>query len=145
MNDATNPVPMPTPEDRALVLDTIARLNRAFDTEDLDALLDVFTDSGAWVSPLYGAITGREARATFFAEFFADDTQLAYRRGQHWVTNLIFEQVTDERIVTWSNYALYIANDGGPKPVLLGHYVDTFAKVGGRWLVERREIAVGLS
>jgi uncharacterized protein (TIGR02246 family) len=133
----------PSGDDRALIDEAVARYNRAFDLEDQDELVSVFTENGVWTSPMFGDKVGRKGIGEFFTEFCADDSREDLtRHGQHWVTNQIFDEVSPERVKMWSNFSFYIATATGPQLTVMGRYHDILVKEDGRWLFEHRIIEI---
>ncbi len=147
MNDVGHEQRTPTVsvEDRNRILDRLARVCRATDTEDLDALVTSYAPDGAWASEMFPPVEGRTALEAFFRGFFADDTQLFVRRGQHWLSNHVLEPETADRVVVTSNWSFFQQGEAGPELRYMGIYRDVVGRHGGRWLIERREITTTMA
>ena len=65
MHAAYNPQFPVSAEDRCQVIDTVNRLNLAFDIWDIDTMLSVFTEDGV-VDHARGEVKGREALRRFY-------------------------------------------------------------------------------
>lgn len=124
--------------DVLLINDAIARYNRGIDTGDRAEFLSVFTDSATWESPMMGTFEGKEAIAAWFDDFYS--TPSPYHNGQHWVTNLIFENVKSAEVELWSNFIFVSATGSGGRISVVGSYRDLLVEEEGRWLFQRRSI-----
>jgi uncharacterized protein (TIGR02246 family) len=127
-------------EDRALIDDLIAKYNRSLDTGDKAEFVSLYTDSGAWVSPLEGTFQGRQAIGDWFDEFYSR-TDSAFHHGQHRVSNVIIESVSANRCEVWCNW-VFVASKNGPHITTMGNYLDVLVKEDGRWLFEKRTIEI---
>jgi len=136
------PVANLDPADRILIDDLLARYSRAFDHADLDAFLDVFVEDGVFDSEMTGTFTGKAQLTEFFNDLNNNPDYPLRRDGQHWITNLIFTEVEEDRVEMWSSFMFLIAPDGEVRVSVMGEYDDTFVKRDGRWLFARRGIRV---
>jgi uncharacterized protein (TIGR02246 family) len=128
-------------EDRALIDDLIAKYNRSLDTGDKEEFVSLYTDSGAWVSPMEGTFQGRQAIGDWFDEFHSR-TDSAWHNGQHRVSNVIIDSVSANRCEVWCNWVFVASKNGGPHTTAMGNYLDVVVKEGGRWLFEKRTIEI---
>lgn len=129
--------------DRLLIGELMARYDRALDGGDKDGFLALFAADGSWVSPMMGSFNGRAEIAAWFDTYLAGDPGL--RGGQHRVSNLIVDPAGPGRATAWSNWVLIAAGPGGPRPLLMGNYLDDLIADEGRWLFARREIELTAS
>lgn len=127
-------------EDRALIDDLMARYNRSIDTGDGDEFVSLYAENGAWVSPTEGTFEGRQAIAGWFNGFYSHSDPR--HNGQHRVSNLIFESVSDDHCEVWCNWILVSSQNGDPQIAAMGNYIDVLVKEGGRWLFEKRTIQI---
>jgi uncharacterized protein (TIGR02246 family) len=128
-------------EDRALIDDLIARYNRSLDTGDKEEFLSLYTENGAWVSPMEGTFQGHQAIADWFDEFHSR-TDSPHHNGQHRVSNVIIESVSEDRCEVWCNWIFVASKNGGPHTTVMGNYLDVLVKKRGRWLFEKRTIEI---
>ncbi|MFG2824862.1 nuclear transport factor 2 family protein [Kitasatospora sp. NPDC048365] len=120
-----------------LIVDFIHRL----DLGDPSSVADLFTPDGYWHWP-HGdrRIEGREALRHYFASRPAD------RLSRRLMTNILVtvESGTTARAVSYMTTYRVDGYTGGmiePRlPVNVGHYEDTFRKVGGAWLLTGRTV-----
>jgi len=128
-------------EDLVLIQDTIARYNRSIDAGDRGEYLSLFTKDAIKENlNVWGTLRGIEEIARAFDEYSSSPSFANFRDGQHWVTNLIIDDVKAGRVETWSNYAFWVPTPDGPKLLVMGTYHDVFVKQDGRWLFEKRVI-----
>ena len=131
----------PSPADELLIDDTIARYNRAIHTGDLDEFLSLFTEDATWDSPLEGVKTGHAALGAWFTAYSESESE--FHGGQHWVTNRLYDEITEDRVAIWSTWFFLTPNgDAGPRITVMGEYHDVLVKQDGRWRFERRTIKI---
>ena len=122
-------------DDRAAILDLVARYNMAHDTNDTDAWLDTFTDDALFITGRSRS-EGRDELRRFFTE---GGERLPNVR--HITYNSVFEPVEgDTTRVRMRSDLLVFRADEPPVLVLTRRYLDTLRREGGEWRFERREI-----
>ncbi|MFE2012654.1 nuclear transport factor 2 family protein [Streptomyces sp. NPDC059491] len=139
---ATEPL---SPTDRLLAERACERLIVAFvhtlDLGDPGDVAGLFTEDGFWEWPEGDRrIEGREALRSYFAGRPAD------RLSRRICSNILVD-VTSESTATALTYFTTYRVDGHaggfapPRaPTQVGHYVDAFLKVEGRWLLRSRSL-----
>ncbi|MFJ9953217.1 nuclear transport factor 2 family protein [Kitasatospora sp. NPDC091207] len=118
-----------------LIVDFVRRL----DLGDPASVADLFTVDGIWEWPHGGRrIEGREALRAYFGSRPAD------RLSRRMMTNILVT-VGSATTATATSYLTTYRVDGyvdgmlPPRlPANVGHYEDTFRKVGGAWLLSAR-------
>jgi ketosteroid isomerase-like protein len=110
-----------------------------YDTPDLAALVDLFTDDAVCSFGPYGTWTGKEEiRAGFAENVSAPDNNFP---SLHAVTNPMIEIDGDEATGKW--YLLDTVLTGGPgEPTIrvCGIYDETYRRDNGRWRIARTHI-----
>jgi 3-phenylpropionate/cinnamic acid dioxygenase small subunit len=114
---------------------TLAEYCQLCDDGEFPALVERFAPDGSFA---FGGdvVTGREALEGWFAR-----NQRPELRGKHFTSNAIID-VDDGRARAVSDFLFLRRIDGVVTPQVAGRYRDTFVKLGGRWLIERREVEV---
>jgi uncharacterized protein (TIGR02246 family) len=134
-----------TGQDRALIQDLIHQYSYAYDAQDAEAFLDLFTadclfeayaNEGAKV---VFKLTGREQVAKAIATRFA-----AYRQSgvqtRHFATNTILSRVADGKVEATSMFVLMLQppKTDAPQPSEMGYYKDTIVKTDKGWRFAKR-------
>jgi hypothetical protein len=122
-----------------LLVDLVRRL----DLGDPGTAADLFTSDGLWEWPHGGRrIEGREALRAYFGSRPAD------RLSRRMMTNMLVT-VDSAVTATATSYLATYRVDGYTDGVLpprlpanIGHYEDTFRRVGGVWLLATRTVFV---
>ncbi|AIV37651.1 MULTISPECIES: nuclear transport factor 2 family protein [unclassified Streptomyces] len=120
-----------------LIVDLVHRL----DLGDPGSAADLFTVDGVWEWPGGDRrVEGREALRTYFGSRPAD------RLSRRLMTNILVT-VDSATTATATSYLTTYRVDGhvegmvAPRlPANVGHYEDTFRKVGGEWLLAARTL-----
>lgn len=129
--------------DRAMIEDTMARYMYALDTADADAYAAVYAEDGEFVA---GDFTekGRDALRQYVVEL---RERWGLPEGRHWGrTRHIFYNFTvdvDGDTAQGQSYWQTLVPDpeGGPWRILAtGVSEDSFVKVDGEWLIQRRVV-----
>jgi ketosteroid isomerase-like protein len=134
------PTTLPSLEDLALIEDTTARYNRSIHTGDRDEFLAVFTDDAVWDSPLEGKLTGHAELGPWFDGYSASASD--FHGGQHWVTNRVFDEVSDDAVRTWTTWFFLAPGGGTPHIPVMGEYHDELVRQDGRWRIRHRRIVI---
>jgi len=134
MSDGNAPAD-PSAADRLAIMELVARYNWAIDTRDAAAYADTFTPDGVFDGGTE-LLTGR----TELMDFVGLMARSPGAQGlQHWTSNFVFLEAGPDRAVVRS-YMMGPKDSGGTCSVgVVGRYVDTLAKVDGRWLFTHRE------
>ena len=130
-------------EDRAEIVELIARYNRSIDNGDVEEFMGVFAEDIYWHGRLHGERFGREGMGQYLREL-ANAPEYRHMRGdgQHWVTNLILGYLEDGRVEGWATWLLILPSQAGPGIVSMGEYDDVYVDQGRRWLIQRRIITL---
>lgn len=115
-------------EDRAAILELVARFNTAFDERDGEACADTFLGDGAYQrddDPLY---SGRDAIVRLVREEPGD-------LGRRWTTNYIIEGDAQA-----ASMRCYFAVFSGNEVTETGMFHDDLRKVDGSWRFARRHL-----
>lgn len=109
-----------------------------YDSSDLDALIDLFTEDAVCDFGPYGVWTGKDAiRTGYAANLTAPDDQFA---TIHPSTNPLIELDGDTATGRW----FLLDHILGPKDTsplrIIGAYNDEFRRVGGDWKISRTRI-----
>src|SRR5689334_21873944 len=113
-------------EEKEAIRELMARFCFATDRQrDPQAVVNLFTEDGAWEGEAFGRVVGHEAlRALIEKSGF--DREVGLR---HHITNILIE-IKGDTAQARSYVALTQVGPEGPKPFFDGFYEDTFAKVG---------------
>lgn len=120
-----------------LIIDFVHRL----DLGEPSFVAELFTEDGVWQWPEDGRLVkGRDALRTYFGSRPADRLS---RRMMSNVLVTVASPDTSEAISYFTTYRVDGYGGGvipaGP-PVQVGHYEDTFRRVGGTWLLASRTL-----
>ncbi|MFB7846194.1 nuclear transport factor 2 family protein [Streptomyces sp. NPDC056053] len=123
-----------------LVLEFVRRL----DLGDPSTVCDLFTQDGVWEWPYDGRrIEGREALRAYFGSRPVD------RLSRRMCTNILVTVDSPDTATATTYFATYRVDgctDGAPipprPPVNIGHYEDTFRRIGGVWLMATRTLVL---
>ena len=124
-------------DDKLVILDTIARYNRAADKHDVEATTSLYTDDG-FIDGFFQARAGKA---------FAEDLQKIFEMesgtlNRHVSTNHIIEGDGDRAVVD-SLLIVFKGDMFKGEEVTVGATVvirDELRKVGSRWLVARHTV-----
>lgn len=126
-------------EAREGVRDLLARYVRMVDGADLSALRELFARDVTWVSPGRVELSGLDAVAEYYANWFASP----YRDTRHHVVNELIEVADDAGRATASSYYLELAAYDELSVVGFGGYRDVCERDGhGRWRIVHKEVEV---
>jgi hypothetical protein len=130
----------PLLEDRIGIEDLFSRYMWAIDGGDVEGLVACFTETGALESPAVGRYAGRDAVRSFaqrFSRFRANGSQM-----RHVVSNLLVEQDGEGTARARCYLVVFLTRDGSSRLLGPGQYDCELRKVAGRWLFERRVVAM---
>jgi hypothetical protein len=120
------------PEDELAIRRTLAAYCRLCDEGDFAGLAGQFAPDATFA---FGdaVATGRPALVAWF-----ETNHPPERRGKHLTMNTIVD-VTGDSATVESDFVHLRVIDGVITPEIAGRYVDTFVRLDGRWLIERRD------
>jgi hypothetical protein len=129
---------------RECVRDTYARYNHTGDRGRLAELAECFTEDG--ILELKGRFTakGRDEIAATLADASQGVAQTAspppgmHHIMRHYVTNLTFTSVSDDRIHSEAYFAVFLVDAVDH----WGRYRDELVPVGDRWLFAHRRVSL---
>jgi uncharacterized protein (TIGR02246 family) len=122
-------------EDELAIRRVLAAYCHRIDDGDLGAVADLFTTDGCFAFGRQEA-SGRAALVAWFEENHPPE-----RRGKHMSVNPVIEIDADAATVE-SDFAFVRWIDGALTTEAVGRYRDTFARIDGRWRIERRDVAM---
>lgn len=121
--------------DELLIRQTLAWYCRLIDDGRFENLVQWFTVDGTLI--VRGVpLVGRDA----IREWLHAD-HLPHKRGKHLTTNAIID-VEGHRAHCEADFLFMNFVDGQLTPAFTGRYTDDLAKVGDRWLFERRHVVI---
>jgi ketosteroid isomerase-like protein len=113
------------------------RYARGFDEQDLDLLVDCFTEDAELFSA--AAVKGRPA----IREALTASRQARADAGQkprHITSNITIEPRAEDEVGVHSLFSLVITSRDGVGLDIAGTYTDTIVRQDGRWLIARRQV-----
>jgi 3-phenylpropionate/cinnamic acid dioxygenase small subunit len=113
----------------------VAEYCHAVDDGDFDGLLSLFAAEATF------RFGDRSYEGEARIRRFFEATQQPEQRGKHLTTNVVV-RVEGERAEVGSDFVFVRIVDGVLRPLLTGRYADDVARLGGRWVFERREATV---
>lgn len=125
--------------DRAEIEALMWRYVRALDTLDADAYASVFTENAK-----FGNTQGREALRSMILGMKASREKRVADGAQPVVTyqtmsNMNIEFLSENRARLQAYYMAVIAGDP-PRVATIGREINDLVKVGGKWLIENRNV-----
>lgn len=127
-----------TAADRVNIHELLARFGRAWDSGDQDAVAGLFIPEGKFVS-LGGVFEGTEALRAMTRAYVR---QMPFAsRTQHWVSNIVIDELGDGRCAVSSYCGAFRATDADSLAMtMMSWYEDVVVQSGGQWRFARREI-----
>ena len=127
---------------RAACTDVITRYAMAVNAWDLDAFVALFTPDAVWQRPGVEPYNGHaEIRAFMETQPTAADRTIRHVNG-----GILVEPVDADHATAWSQTTVYESEAVTvPAPLvcdMVVEYRDRFARVGGQWLIARRDTTV---
>jgi len=120
--------------DQRRIREVLAAYCHRCDDGDFTTLADLFAPEGAFV--YRGEVaSGRSAVERWFEAAQGRPSQ----RGRHLTVNTVVD-LQGDRAKVLSDFLFLRCVDGTVTPAVVGRYQDDFARVGGQWLIERREV-----
>ena len=129
--------------DRQAVIDLINHGAIAYDTSDLDFLLEMYLDEDAELS-----LTVDSADSVFLRDknsilkFFTDALEKRTALRRHVITNTYFEKETENTVTAISCIHLVGIDDGTVNILASGTYTYDCIEVGGKWKIKKREVTM---
>lgn len=131
--------------DRQAISEMLGKGGWAYDTPDVDYLADMFIEDGRFelsidgVGPV-GPFEGRAAIRKLYEDSLASQTD----QRRHVVTNIFFEDETDDSVTAVSYLVLLSIQDGALKVISSGVYRDAVVRDGDSWRIKVRNLALDL-
>jgi uncharacterized protein (TIGR02246 family) len=112
---------------------------QATDEGDFDLYVSLFAPDGEWVGGM-GAFRGRDAIRAMVEEFLRPGPRERLT-SFHVMSNPVIEIAPDGMSATSeTRWTFFMAGeDGAPRAAMSGRYYDDWVKLGGEWLIARRE------
>jgi uncharacterized protein (TIGR02246 family) len=127
-----------TGADRAYIQELLARFGRAWDRGDQDAVAELFTPDGEFVTR-GGVFHGMEALRAMTRAYVRHMPFAG--RTQHWVTNVVVEELDDDKCSVTSYCGAFREIDTNSLAMtMMSEYADIVVRSGDRWRFARREI-----
>lgn len=130
--------------DTLAITGLLNRAGTAYDTGDLEFILDLFLPDSVFELVIAGnepmVFSGKENIRALFEG--AHETQTDQRR--HCITNIYFTDETDTSVTAVSNLILISVEDGALTVLSSGVYTDTVVLVDGAWKLQRRHLHLDL-
>lgn len=121
--------------DELLIRQTLARFCLLIDDGKFDELTEWFTDDGTVV------VRGTSFAGKHAIRDWATSSNPPHKRGKHLTTNIVVD-VDGDRADAAADFLFLNFVDGQVNPAFVGRYTDQLVKVDGRWLFQRRTIAI---
>jgi hypothetical protein len=131
--------------DKQAVTELLNQAGVAYDTGDTDFLTNMFVDDGALfhMTIAGGDIIPFEGKETI-SKLFTDSLTEQTDQRRHCITNIYFQNETDDSITAIS-YLVLIAVENGQLNVLSsGVYTDDCVLQGGEWKLQKRRLDLDL-
>ena len=130
--------------DTLAITGLLNRAGTAYDTGDLEFILDLFLEDSVFELVIAGnepmVFAGKENIRALFEG--AHETQTDQRR--HCITNIFFTDETDTSVTAVSNLILISVEDGALTVLSSGVYPDSVVLVDGSWKLQRRHLHLDL-
>ena len=130
--------------DTLAITGLLNRAGTAYDTGDLEFILDLFLDDSVFELVIAGndpmVFAGKENIRALFEG--AHETQTDQRR--HCITNIYFTDETDTSVTAVSNLILISVENGALTVLSSGLYTDTVVLTDGAWKLQRRHLHLDL-
>ena len=131
--------------DKQAVTELLNRAGVAYDTGDSDFLIGMFApDDPVFEMTVSGGdpigFEGSQAVAGLFSGAMEEQTD----QRRHVVTNLYFENETENSITAISYLVLISVESGQLKVLSTGIYTDDCVRVDGAWKIQKRCLALDL-
>lgn len=131
--------------DKQTITEMLGKGGWAYDTPDVDYLADMFTEDGRFaltidgVGPV-GPFEGRAAIRKLYEDSLASQSD----QRRHVVTNIFFEDDTDDSVTAVSYLVLISIKDGALNVISSGVYRDSFVRDGDQWRIAERDLHLDL-
>ncbi len=134
---------MLTFEDRVDLEEQYRRLALAMDTWDVDAWVNAYAERAVFIGP--STLKGRAAIRDWVESLMTSADTWPLRHTQHRLSNLILDGSGDvARGLCYFAWVGQNKESGAYEIGLLGVYEDRWERIGGRWLVARRQLHEGV-
>lgn len=122
-------------EDEKAIRELLSAYCYCVDRADADAFRELFTEDGVWDRGPWGRVEGRRALHDYMSAAALKKTDKVKTR--HLSANEIVT-VTQDTAAARSYVLVMDAAPTPPVALVIGHYEDQLAKVGGRWRFKSR-------
>lgn len=130
--------------DKQAITELLNRAGVAYDTPDLDFLLNMFVDDGVFELVITGndpmIFEGKETINGLFEGSLEDQDD----QRRHVVTNIFFQNETETSATTVSYLTLITVKDGALSVISSGVYTDDVVLVDGEWKLKKRHLLLDL-
>ena len=131
--------------DKQAVTELLNRAGVAYDVADTDFLTNMFADDGAefHMTIAGGDIIPFEGKENI-GKLFSDSLQEQTDQRRHVITNIYFDNETDDSITAISYLVLITVENGVLQVLSSGMYTDDCVLQGGEWKLKRRRLDLDL-
>jgi hypothetical protein len=131
--------------DKQAISEMLGKGGWAYDTPDVDYLADMFTEDGRFELSIdgvgeVGPFEGRAPIRKLYEDSLASQTD----QRRHVVTNIFFEDETDDSVTAVSYLVLISIENGALKVISTGVYRDQIVRDGDAWRIKVRNLALDL-
>jgi SnoaL-like domain len=131
--------------DKQAITEMLGKGGWAYDTPDVDFLADMFTEDGTFDLSIDGvghaaSFSGRAEIRKLYEDSLASQTD----QRRHVVTNIFFEDETDDSVTAMSYLVLITIKDGALNVISSGVYKDSFVRDGDHWRIAARDLHLDL-
>jgi|ERR687897_172139 3-phenylpropionate/cinnamic acid dioxygenase small subunit len=131
--------------DRQAINDLFADYAWAMDARDFDLLAQVFHDDASFTIPIEGADTvGPFSPGSAVVEFISSTTQGQTDRRRHVITNVRFEEESDNEARVTATLTLIVIDNGQLTVQSTGVYRAECVNSGSRWQFREFVLALDL-
>ena len=131
--------------DKQAVSEMLGKAGWAYDVGELDYLETIFTDDALFTLSIEGqGQVGKFEGLDTIMGLYRGAKEAADDQRRHVVSNIFFEDETDNSITAVSYLTLISIKDGGLNTISSGIYTDKVELVDGAWLIRHRDLALDL-
>ena len=131
--------------DKQAISDMLGKAGWAYDQGELDYLSGIFTEDALFTLTItgQGQVGNFEGRETIHGLYVgAKESQTDQRR--HVVSNIFFEDETDDSVTAVSYLTLISVEDGALNVISSGIYTDKVVLEDGNWMIKHRDLVLDL-
>ena len=131
--------------DKQAITELLGKGGWAYDTPDIDFLADMFTTDGTFDLSIDGmGQVGSFAGRAEIRKLYEDSLASQEDQRRHVVTNIFFEDETDDSVTAISYLVLIAVKDGALNVISSGVYKDRVVLDDGTWRIVHRDLHLDL-